>query len=96
VRRNIFATTGHAFFARRVKRKPGCPSWFTPTKLGRYRMFHRVVLAPLTRMRSDPGDFPSDLIVENSTPRSRPPDRLRGGADNGGSLVIDTACVRAA
>ncbi|WFU39162.1 alkene reductase [Bradyrhizobium sp. CB82] len=37
---------------------------FTPTQVGPYRLSHRVVMAPLTRMRSDPGDIPSELMVE--------------------------------
>jgi N-ethylmaleimide reductase len=37
---------------------------FTPTQVGPYKLSHRVVMAPLTRMRSDPGDIPSDLMVE--------------------------------
>jgi N-ethylmaleimide reductase len=37
---------------------------FTPTQVGPYRLSHRVAMAPLTRMRSDPGDIPSELMVE--------------------------------
>lgn len=37
---------------------------FAPTAVGPYALSHRVVMAPLTRMRSDPGDIPSDLMVE--------------------------------
>jgi N-ethylmaleimide reductase len=37
---------------------------FSPSELGPYHLSHRVVMAPLTRMRSDPGDIPSDLMVE--------------------------------
>ena len=37
---------------------------FTPTQVGPYRLSHRVAMAPLTRMRSDPGDIPSDLMAE--------------------------------
>jgi N-ethylmaleimide reductase len=37
---------------------------FSPAELGPYHLSHRVVMAPLTRMRSDPGDIPSDLMVE--------------------------------
>jgi 2,4-dienoyl-CoA reductase-like NADH-dependent reductase (Old Yellow Enzyme family) len=43
---------------------------FTPTQVGPYRLSHRVVMAPLTRMRSDPGDIPSDLMVEYYTQRA--------------------------
>jgi N-ethylmaleimide reductase len=43
---------------------------FMPTQVGPYRLSHRVVMAPLTRMRSDPGDIPSDLMVEYYTQRA--------------------------
>lgn len=43
---------------------------FTPAAVGPYRLSHRVVMAPLTRMRSDPGDIPSDLMVEYYTQRA--------------------------
>ena len=43
---------------------------FSPTKLGRYTVDHRVVLAPLTRMRSGPGDVPGDLMVEYYSQRA--------------------------
>jgi N-ethylmaleimide reductase len=43
---------------------------FSTTKVGPYRLSHRVVMAPLTRMRSDPGDIPSDLMVEYYTQRA--------------------------
>lgn len=36
----------------------------TPIQVGPYRLSHRVAMAPLTRMRSDPGDIPSALMVE--------------------------------
>jgi N-ethylmaleimide reductase len=38
---------------------------FTPVQVGRLSLSHRVVMAPLTRSRSQqPGDIPSDLMVE--------------------------------
>ncbi|HEY0801718.1 MAG TPA: alkene reductase, partial [Steroidobacteraceae bacterium] len=37
---------------------------FTPTKIGPYTIGHRVVMAPLTRMRSSGGDIPNDLMTE--------------------------------
>ena len=43
---------------------------FTPTQVGPYKLSHRVAMAPLTRMRSDPGDIPSDLMVEYYTQRA--------------------------
>jgi N-ethylmaleimide reductase len=43
---------------------------FSPIKLGPYQLSHRVVMAPLTRMRSDPGDVPSDLMVEYYSQRA--------------------------
>src|ERR1700758_286407 len=43
---------------------------FSTTKIGPYRLSHRVVMAPLTRMRSDPGDIPSKLMVEYYSQRA--------------------------
>lgn len=43
---------------------------FSPVKVGPYTLSHRVVMAPLTRMRSDAGDKPSDLMVQYYTQRS--------------------------
>jgi N-ethylmaleimide reductase len=43
---------------------------FTPTRIGPYTVAHRVVLAPLTRMRSEDGDVPGDLMVEYYAQRS--------------------------
>jgi N-ethylmaleimide reductase len=43
---------------------------FSPVKIGPYLLSHRVVMAPLTRMRSDPGDIPSDLMVEYYSQRA--------------------------
>jgi N-ethylmaleimide reductase len=37
---------------------------FTPAQIGPYSLSHRVVMAPLTRMRSGPGNIPGDLMVE--------------------------------
>jgi N-ethylmaleimide reductase len=38
---------------------------FTPTRIGAIALSHRVVLAPLTRMRSDlPGNVPNDLMAK--------------------------------
>ena len=56
---------------------------FTPTPVGPYRLSHRVVMAPLTRMRSDPGDIPSDLMVKYYTQR----------ASNGGLIVSEATPV---
>jgi len=43
---------------------------FSPLKIGPYQLAHRVVMAPLTRMRSDPGDIPSNLMVEYYSQRA--------------------------
>lgn len=56
---------------------------FTPTQVGPYRLSHRVAMAPLTRMRSEPGDIPGDLMVEYYTQR----------ASNGGLLVSEASPV---
>lgn len=43
---------------------------FTGTRIGPYALKHRVVMAPLTRMRSDPGDIPNELMAEYYSQRS--------------------------
>lgn len=43
---------------------------FTPTRIGPYEIAHRVVMAPLTRMRTTQGDVPNDLMVEYYTQRA--------------------------
>src|SRR5882757_3856990 len=43
---------------------------FSPIKIGAYQLSHRVVMAPLTPMRSDPDDIPSDLMVEYYSQRA--------------------------
>jgi N-ethylmaleimide reductase len=48
-------------------------SLFTPLKLGRYSLLHRVVMAPLTRMRAEtPGNVATDLAVEYYAQRASP------------------------
>ena len=38
---------------------------FTPTKVGAYSLSHRVVLAPMTRLRTiQPGDIPSPMMAD--------------------------------
>jgi 2,4-dienoyl-CoA reductase-like NADH-dependent reductase (Old Yellow Enzyme family) len=48
---------------------------FTPTQVGPCKLSHRVVMAPLTRMRSDPGCYTQrsskgGLIISEATPVS--------------------------
>jgi N-ethylmaleimide reductase len=41
------------------------PHLFTPVQIGPITLKHRVVMAPLTRSRSDqPGDIPGALMLE--------------------------------
>jgi N-ethylmaleimide reductase len=56
---------------------------FSPFELGPYHLSHRVVMAPLTRMRSDPGEIPSDLIVEYYSQR----------ASSGGLIISEATPV---
>jgi N-ethylmaleimide reductase len=37
---------------------------FTPVQVGPYLLAHRVVLAPMTRLRSTPDDSPSEMMVK--------------------------------
>ena len=56
---------------------------FSPTQIGPYALKHRVVMAPLTRMRSEPGDIPGDLMVEY----------YRQRASDGGFIVSEATPV---
>ena len=56
---------------------------FTRTKLGPYVLKHRVVMAPLTRMRSDSGDRPGNLMVEYYSQR----------ASDGGLIIAEATPV---
>lgn len=56
---------------------------FEPIALGPHALSHRVVMAPLTRMRSSPGDMPNDLMVEYYTQR----------ASAGGLIISEAATV---
>ena len=56
---------------------------FTPVKIGPHQLCHRVVMAPLTRMRSNPGDIPSDLMVTYYSQR----------ASKGGLIVSEATPV---
>src|SRR5271165_6947993 len=57
---------------------------FTPVQIGAVKLKHRVVMAPLTRSRSkQPGDVPSDLMLEYYTQR----------ASDGGLIVAEGTTV---
>jgi N-ethylmaleimide reductase len=57
---------------------------FSPLRLGPYQLKHRVVLAPLTRMRAaQPGNVPNELNAEYYAQR----------ASNGGLLVTEATQV---
>ena len=60
------------------------PTLFTPVRLGAIELKHRVVMAPLTRSRSDqPGDFPGSLMLEYDTQR----------ASDGGLIVSEATSI---
>ncbi len=46
------------------------PKLFTPVRAGALSLGHRVVMAPLTRMRAGPGDRPSALMRDYYTQRA--------------------------
>jgi N-ethylmaleimide reductase len=58
---------------------------FTPVKVGPYEFSHRVVLAPLTRMRADEGARPGPLMAEYYAQRT-----------SAGGLLIGEATIAAA
>jgi N-ethylmaleimide reductase len=70
MRRQPVAITGRYLANASHQKEIPMSTLFSPIELGAYRLSHRVVMAPLTRMRSDPGDIPSDLMVEYYTQRA--------------------------
>src|SRR5215475_7258442 len=57
---------------------------FTPVQIGDMTLKHRVVMAPLTRSRSEqPGDIPGDLMLEYYTQR----------ASDGGLIVSEATSI---
>lgn len=56
---------------------------FTPFRTGALSLGHRVVMAPLTRMRSSPGNLPNDLMREYYTQR----------ASQGGLIVTEATPI---
>ncbi|WP_321932168.1 alkene reductase [Paraburkholderia guartelaensis] len=56
---------------------------FSRTHVGPFELKHRVVLAPLTRMRTEQGNVPGDLMVDNYAQR----------ASEGGLLITDATAV---
>ena len=57
---------------------------FTPIRIGAFDLTHRVVLAPLTRMRAEmPGNVPGDAMVEYYAQRATP----------GGLLIAEATYV---
>lgn len=59
------------------------PKLFSPLKIGRHTLEHRVVMAPLTRMRADANDAPTDINVEY----------YRQRASKGGLIVTEASPV---
>ncbi|VDB93765.1 unnamed protein product [Peniophora sp. CBMAI 1063] len=55
---------------------PESSTLFTPMKVGNMRLSHRVVLAPLTRVRADDENVPTDIMVEHYEQRASTPGTL--------------------
>jgi N-ethylmaleimide reductase len=63
---------------------PATQKLFTPVRVGPLTLSHRVVMAPLTRSRSrQPGDVPSDLMVEY----------YRQRASSGGLIISEATTI---
>ena len=52
------------------------PALFRPIQIGDITLSHRVVLAPLTRLRNSATHVPQDLAVEHYTQRGSVPGTL--------------------
>lgn len=48
------------------------PSLFSPLRLGRYHLSHRIVMPPLTRMRADSESVPNEFAPEYYSQRATP------------------------
>jgi N-ethylmaleimide reductase len=63
------------------------PKLFSPIQVGPYTLSHRVVMAPLTRMRSElPGDIPGKLMIEYYAQR----------ASEGGLIITEATTISVA
>jgi N-ethylmaleimide reductase len=49
---------------------PAVHALFSPVQVGPYALTHRVVAAPLTRLRSEAGDVPGEMMLEYYTQRA--------------------------
>ena len=59
------------------------PSLFSPLTIGPYHLKHRVVMAPLTRSRSEqPGGIPGDMMVQYYSDRASDGGLIVGEATN--------------
>src|SRR5258708_1744289 len=59
------------------------PKLFTPVQLGSLKLKHRVVMAPLTRSRSEqPGGIPSDMMLQYYSDRASDGGLIVGEATN--------------
>jgi N-ethylmaleimide reductase len=56
---------------------------FSPFRIGGIQLSHRVVMAPLTRLRSNPDDSPSDMMIRHYCQR----------VSEGGLIIIESAAV---
>jgi N-ethylmaleimide reductase len=56
---------------------------FSPLKVGPYHLTHRVVLAPMTRLRSEANDAPSEMMMKFYEQR----------ASEGGLLIAEAAAI---
>jgi N-ethylmaleimide reductase len=60
------------------------PALFSPVQVGPYSLSHRVVMAPLARLRSEqPGDIPGDLMAEHYGQR----------ASEGGLVIAEATTI---
>jgi N-ethylmaleimide reductase len=59
---------------------------FTPARIGPYRLSHRVVLAPMTRLRADANDTPLPMMADFYAQR----------ASDGGLLIAESAAISVA
>jgi len=55
------------------------PTLLSNIQIGPHALSHRVVMAPLTRIRSEPGDVPGALMAEYYSQRATAEEVLKAG-----------------
>jgi 2,4-dienoyl-CoA reductase-like NADH-dependent reductase (Old Yellow Enzyme family) len=80
---NFFFTLSLILFTLFIMPSSTTPALFTPLKLGHHDLKHRIVMAPLTRLRASPAGVPSEHAPEYYAQR----------ATEGGLLITEATGI---